>query len=132
MNSKNSKTFDFHTPLHNLSDTIDLKRTDKYVLLRNLSIYLLCMGKCNIKIINLKYQIQCGTGCLNYLTDHFLCQISDIPDYFEYIIKKHDKLTDNALVRIYENKIENMVIFKFKTVCYHKHLTPGTMKTYVI
>ena len=54
MNSKNSKTFDFHTPLHNLSDTIDLKRTDKYVLLRNLSIYLLCMGKCNIKNNKLK------------------------------------------------------------------------------
>ena len=39
MNSENSKTSDRHKLLCNLSDKIDLKRSDKYVALSNLSIY---------------------------------------------------------------------------------------------
>ena len=39
MNSENSKTSDPHRPLLNPSDKIDLKRSDKYVTLSNLSIY---------------------------------------------------------------------------------------------
>ena len=38
-NSKNSKTSDSHRLLLNLSDKINLKRSDKYVALSNLSIY---------------------------------------------------------------------------------------------
>ena len=39
MNSENSKTFDLHRLLLNLLDKINLKRSDKYVALSNLSIY---------------------------------------------------------------------------------------------
>ena len=39
INSENSKTFDSHRLLLNLSDKIDLKRSHKYVALVNLSIY---------------------------------------------------------------------------------------------
>ena len=39
MNSENSKTSDAHRLLLNLSDKINLKRSDKYVYLSNLSIY---------------------------------------------------------------------------------------------
>ena len=39
MNSENSKTSDPHRLLLNLSDKINLKRSDKYVALSNLSIY---------------------------------------------------------------------------------------------
>ena len=39
MNSENSKTSDSHRLLLNLSDKINLKRSDKYVALSNLSIY---------------------------------------------------------------------------------------------
>ena len=38
MNSENSKTSDLHRLLLNLSDKINLKRSDKYVALSNLSI----------------------------------------------------------------------------------------------
>ena len=38
--------------------------------------------------------------------------ISDIQDYFEYIIKKHETITDNVPVQIYTNKIENRIVFK--------------------
>ena len=39
MNSGNSKTSDFHRLLLNFSDNINLKRSDKYLALSNLSIY---------------------------------------------------------------------------------------------
>ena len=39
MNSENSKTSDIHRLLLNISDEIDLKRSDKHVALSNLSIY---------------------------------------------------------------------------------------------
>ena len=39
MNSENCKTSDPHRLLINLSDIINLKRSDKYVALSNLSIY---------------------------------------------------------------------------------------------
>ena len=39
MDSENSKTSDPHTLLLNFTDKINLKRSDKYVALSNLSIY---------------------------------------------------------------------------------------------
>ena len=39
MNSEDSKTSDSHRLLINLSDKINLKRSDKYAALLNLSIY---------------------------------------------------------------------------------------------
>ena len=39
MNSENSKTSHRHRLLLNLSDKVNLKRSDKYVALSNLSIY---------------------------------------------------------------------------------------------
>ena len=39
MNSKNSKTFDPHRLLLNLTNKTDLSRKDKYIALSNLSIY---------------------------------------------------------------------------------------------
>ena len=39
MNSENNKTFDPHRLLLNLTDKINVKRSDKYVAVSNLSIY---------------------------------------------------------------------------------------------
>ena len=39
MNSGNSKASDLHRLLLNLSDKVNLKRSDKYIALSNLSIY---------------------------------------------------------------------------------------------
>ena len=41
--------------------------------------------------------------------------IEDIQDYFEFIIKKHETLTENPPVQIYPNKIKNRIVFKIKT-----------------
>ena len=40
--------------------------------------------------------------------------ISDIYDYFEYILKKHSENVDNLSMRIYVNKIKNRITFKIK------------------
>ena len=37
--------------------------------------------------------------------------MSDIQDYFEYILKKHEENVDNPSIHIYLNEIENRVIF---------------------
>ena len=47
-----------------------------------------------------------------------LYSISDIPNYFEYIIKKHECVTDNPSIIIYVKKIENRIAFKIKTGYY--------------
>ena len=39
MNTENSRTSKFHRPLRNISDKADLKKSDKYVVLSNFSIY---------------------------------------------------------------------------------------------
>ena len=54
--------------------------------------------------------------------------ISDIQDYFEFIIKKHETLTENPPVQIYPNKIKNRIVFKIKTGYKLELLTPETMK----
>ena len=53
--------------------------------------------------------------------------VSDIQDYFEYIIKKYEKVNDNPSIRTYVNKIENRITFKIKTGYYLELLTPETI-----
>ena len=54
--------------------------------------------------------------------------ISDIQDYFEFIIKKHETLTENPSIQIYPNKIKNRIIFKIKTSYKLELLSPETME----
>ena len=54
--------------------------------------------------------------------------IADIQDYFEFIIKKHETLTENPSIQIYPNKIKNRIVFKIKTGYKLELLTPETMK----
>ena len=54
--------------------------------------------------------------------------VSDIQGYFEYILKKHDTVTENLSIMIYVNKIENKITFKMKAGYYLQLLTTDTMK----
>ena len=54
--------------------------------------------------------------------------ISDIQNYFEYVIKKHETMTYNPSVQIYTNKIKNRILFKIKTGYKLDLLSPETMK----
>ena len=52
----------------------------------------------------------------------------DIQEYFEYIIKTHETVTDNPPTGIYVNKIENRITLKIKTGYYLELLAPEMMK----
>ena len=54
--------------------------------------------------------------------------IADIQDYFEFIIKKQETLTDNQPVQVYPNKIKKGIVFKIKTGYKLELLTPETMR----
>ena len=54
--------------------------------------------------------------------------ISDIQDYFEFIIKKHETLAENYPIQIYPNKIKNKIIFETKIGYKLELLSPETMK----
>ena len=50
--------------------------------------------------------------------------VSDIQDYFEYILKKLGEKTNNPSMRIYVNKIENRIMFEINTGYYLERLRP--------
>ena len=52
--------------------------------------------------------------------------VSDIRDYFEYILKRHREKTNIPSKRTYANKMENRTTFKIKTE--YELLTLETMK----
>ena len=54
--------------------------------------------------------------------------VAVIQDYFEFIIKKHETLTEDLPVEIYPNRIKNGIAFKIKTGYKLELLSPGTMK----
>ena len=54
--------------------------------------------------------------------------VSDIQDYFEYIIKKHETVTDNPSTTIYVNKIENRITFNIRAGYYLELIMPETME----
>ena len=54
--------------------------------------------------------------------------VSDIQDYFKYILKKHKTVADDPSIKIYVNKIENSITFNIKTGYYLVLLNPETIK----
>ena len=47
--------------------------------------------------------------------------MSNIQDYFEFIIKKHETFAENPPIQIYQNKIKIRIVFKIKS-CYKLEL----------
>ena len=97
MNSKNSETYDSHRLLLNLSDKVNLKRSDKHVALSHLCIYYAWK---NIKksYKNNKFKILAPTWNEEFELPDGSCSASDIQDYFEYIVRKHEEKTDNPSI----------------------------------
>ena len=70
----------------------------------------------NIKSVynNNKFKISAPTQNDEFYLPDGSYSISDIQYYFEFIIKKHETLTENPPVQIYSNKIKNRIVFKEK------------------
>ena len=77
---------------------------------------------------NNKFEISAPTWNEEFELPHGSYSVSDIQDYFEYIIKNYETVTDNPSIMKYENKIENRVKLKTKTEYYLELLTPEAMK----
>ena len=113
INSGNSKSSNPHRLLLNLLYKINLKRNGKYVAVSNLSIYYIWKNF-EKSYKNNKFKIASALNEKFELPD-WSYSVSDMQDYFEYIIKKYQKVTNNPPIRIYVNKIENGIIFRIKT-----------------
>ena len=127
MNTENSKTSEPYKFKLDLTDTLNLKNPNKNMALANLSIYYTWK---NIKseYNNNKFKISAPTWNDTFDLPDGSYSISDIQDYFEFIIKKHETLTENPPVQIYPNKIKNRIVFKIKTGYKLELLTLETMK----
>ena len=109
-----------------LADKLNLKNPSKNIALGNLSIYYTwknIKSACN----NNKFKIAVPTWNDTFDLPNVSYSIADIQDYFEFIIKKLETLTENPPVQIYPNKIKNRIVIKIKTG-YKLELSLETMK----
>ena len=126
MNSENNKISEYHVLVFKLTDKLDLRRGLKTVALSNLSIYYTWKNiKSSCK--NNKFKISAPTWNEEFELPDGSYSISDIQDYFEYILKKHSESVDNPPITIYVNRIENKITFKIKSGYYLELLTPEKM-----
>ena len=127
MNSEKTKTSEPRVLILKLTDKFDLRRGEKIIALSNLSIYYTWK---NIKSSynKNKFKISAPTWNDEFELPDGSYSVSDIQDYFEYILKKHGENIDNPSVKIYVNKIENRITFKIKNGYSLELLTPETMK----
>ena len=111
INSENGRTLKPHILALKLVNKLDLRFGEKVIALSNLSIYYTLK---NIKSTynNNKFKISAQTWNDEFELPDGSYSISDIQDYFEYILKKHGEDINKSSVQIYVNKIENRVTFK--------------------
>ena len=95
VNSENNKTPEPYTLLVNHLDKINLKRSDKYVDLSNLSLYY-TWKSIKKSYYNNKFKISAPTWKVgDFELPDGSSYISGLQDCFRYIIKKHKTVADN-------------------------------------
>ena len=127
MNTKNSKTNEPNRFKYYLIDKLDLRNPNKDMALANLSIYYTWK---NVQSIykNNKFKISASTWNKTFDLPDGSYNISEIQDYIEYIIKKHETIGENASILIYANTISNRIVFKIKSGYKLELLSKETMK----
>ena len=127
MNSENNKTSRLHVLKLKLSSKLDLRLGENVIVPSNLSIYYTwknIKSSCN----NSKFKISAPTWNDEFKLPGGSYSVSDIQDYFKYILKKHGENTNKPSVQIYVNKIENRIAFKIKDGYSLELLTPEKIK----
>ena len=120
MDTENSKTNEPHRFKLDSTDKLNVKNPNKKMALANVSIYYTSK---NIKseYKNNKFKSSAPTWNDTFDLPDGSYSISDIQDHFQFIIKKHETLTENPPIQIDPNKIKNKIVFKIKT-CYKLEL----------
>ena len=122
VNSENSKASKPHVFKLKLTSKLE-----KLIALSNLSVYY-TWKSIKSSYNNNKFKISAPTWNDEFELPDGSYSVSDIQDYFEYILEKHGEDIDEPSVQIYVNKIENRITFKIKDGYSLELLTPGTMK----
>ena len=123
MSSKNSRTPKPHMSIIKLTNKLNLRIGKNVIALSNL---IICYTWKNIKSSynNNKFKLSAPAWNDEFELPGGSSSVSDIQDYFEYILIKHGEDIDKP----YVNKIENRVTFKIKNGYNLELLTPETMK----
>ena len=127
MNTENSKTNEPHRFRLTLADKLNLKYPNKNMALANLSIYC-TWNNITSAYSNNKFKIFAPTSNDKFSLVDGWYSVSNIQDYFEYIIEKHETVADNPPMQISTNKIKNRIVFKIKTDYKLELLFPQTRK----
>ena len=101
----NSKTNESNKFIYRFTDKLNRKNPNKKMVLANLSIYY-TWKKTKSEYNNNKFKIHAPTWNDEFNLSDGSYSISDLQDYFEYIIKKQETIADNPPVQIYVNKIK--------------------------
>ena len=130
MNAENSKTNEPHKFVLILSQRLDWKGLNKYVAFQNLSIYYTWKNiKKQYKNNILKIIVPTWNDEFE-LSDGSDYSVSDIQDYIEFVIKKHETLTTIPPINVYINRVNYRLVFKVKDGCKLELQTPETMKLF--
>ena len=127
MNPENSKAPKPHVLILKLTNKLELRIGKKVIALSNLRIYYTWK---NIKSSynNNKFKTSTPTWNDKFELPDGSYSVSDIQNYFEYVLKKYGESVNKSSIRIYINKIENRVTFKIKNGYSFELLTPETMQ----
>ena len=126
INTENSKTSEPHKIVFKLSQRLDLRILDKHVTLQNVSVYY------KWKNIRKPYKNNTLKIIVSTWNDGFKLadgsySVTDIKDYIEYIIKKHETLITIPPIHVYINTINNRLVFKVKDGYKLELQTPETI-----
>ena len=122
MNSENIKTSERHTLKLKLTDKLDLRLDKKVIALSNASMYY-TWNNIKSSYNNNKFKISTPTWNEEFTLPDGSYSVSDIQDFFQYILKKHGENTDKPLIQI-----KNGITFKVKKGYSLELLTKETMK----
>ena len=128
MNSENSRTPEPHILKLKLTDKLDLRLDKKVIALSNVSIYYTWNNIKSSYNNNNIFKISAPTWNEEFTLLDGSYSVSDIQDYFQYILKKHRKNTDKPSIQIYVNETENRITFKIKKGYSLELLTKETIK----
>ena len=121
MNTENSKMNEPHKFVLTLLQRLDIRSWSKHVVLQNLSIYQ-TWRDIRKQYKNNKLKIIAPTWNDEFELPDGSYSMSDIQDYIEYIIKKHETLTTVSLIFLnlfyflylfLPCKLTNVIIFKY-------------------
>ena len=129
MNTLNSKTNKSNRFVYQFTDQLNLKNPNKNIVLANLSVYY-TWKNIQSEYNNNQFKTSAPTWNDEFDLLDGSYSVFNIQDCFDYIIKKHETITDtdNPPVEIDVTEIKNRIAFKIKTGYKLELLSEETMQ----